>query len=310
MVWLSSYITIGEYEFNNCHSFVTRKSWKQLTQTATVKLHNISGLLGAIKVGDPIVINGGEDGEMMEEFSGYVSEILPTIPVEIRCEDEMWKLKQEKVEGSWKSISLKNLLNFLVPGATIDCPEVTLAPFRIDKGSTKRFVLQKLKDEYLLTAYYRGKNLFVGLPYIEKNLPEVVYHFQQNALAEGLIFKKKEDLKIKVHAISIFPNNTKIEKDFGDSDGDTTTLHFYNKQESQLKALAEHQLERMKYDGYKGTFRSLGGHPFCDHSYTLWLEDDNYPEREMGVFADMVVTEYGPNGYYRTITPGKKVLAA
>jgi hypothetical protein len=308
MVWMNSYITIGEYEFNACHSFQTKKSWKQLTQTATIKLHNIAGLLGAIKVGDPVEIRGGYDGDFMTEFVGYVSAILPKTPVEIQCEDEMWKLKQETFSGSWKSIKLTDLLKLMVPGSTIDCPDVTLAPFRIEKGTTKAKALQTLKDSYLLTAYYRNKTLFVGLPYIEKNLPEVVYHFQKNALANDLVYKRKEDLKIKVRAISVTPDNKRIEKEFGDSDGDTTTLHFYNKTEAQLKALAEEQIGRMKYDGYRGTFRSLGGYPFCDHSYTLWLEDDNYPDREIGCFADMVVTDYGPEGYHRTTTPGRKVV--
>jgi hypothetical protein len=170
------------------------------------------------------------------------------------------------------------------------------------------YALQKLKDNFLLTAYYRDKKLFVGLPYIEKGLPEVVFHFQKNALGDNLTYKRKEDYKIKVKAISIQPDNSRITKEFGDEDGDCTTLHFYNKKESELKALAEEQISRMKYDGYKGTFRTLGGRPFVDHSYTCWLEDDNYPEREMGVFADQVITDYGPDGYHRTITPGRKVV--
>jgi hypothetical protein len=305
---MNSYITIGDYEFTSCHAFQTKKSWKQLAQAATIKLHNIAGLLKAIKVGDAVEIKGGYDGDYITEFIGYVSEILPTTPVEIKCEDEMWKLKQETTSGSWKSIELKDLLKTIVPSASIDCPEITLSPFRIKENTTKSHALQILKNEYLLAAYYRDKTLFVGLPYIEKNLPEVVFHFQKNAKATDLVYKRKEDIRIKVKAISVFPNNTRIEKEFGDADGDSTTLHFYNKPESQLKALAEEQIGRMKYDGYKGTFRTLGAYPFVDHSYTMWLEDDKYPEREIGVFADMVVTDYGPSGYHRTITPGRKVV--
>lgn len=308
MVCMNSYITIGDYEFDHCHLFQTVKTWKQIAQTGTIKLHNISGLLSKIKVGDEVEIRGAYDGDFITEFLGYVSEILPTTPVEIKVEDEMWKRKQETFSGSWKSIQLDDLLNLIVPGANIDCPEVTLSPFRISLNTTKAHALQKLKDEYLLTSYYRGKTLFVGLPYVEKGLPEVVYHFQKNALPTGLVYKRKEDMRIKVKAISVMPNNTRIEKEYGDSDGDCTTIHFYNKPESQLKALAEERINRMKYDGYRGTFRSWGSQPFCDHSYTLWLEDDNYPEREQAVFADKVVTDYGPNGYHRTITPGRKVV--
>jgi hypothetical protein len=309
MVEMKSNITIGDYEFNNCHSFKTKKGWKQLTQTAVIKMHNIAGLLGAIKVGDEVVISGAyDDNDLIEEFMGYVSKIKPTYPVEIHCEDEMWKRKQETVEGSWKLITLENLLKTVFPDAVIDCPVVNLSNFRIEKGSTKAFVLQKLKDEYLLTSYYRGKTLFVGLPYTEKNMPEVVFNFQKNALADTLEYVRKEDLRQKVRAISVLPNNTKIEKEVGDSDGNSITLHFYNKTEQELVALANEQINRLKYDGYKGTFRSLGAYPYVDHGNTLWLEDDLYPEREIAVFADYVETDYGPEGYHRTITPGRKIL--
>lgn len=309
MVAMNSYITIGEYEFTACHSFETTKSWKNLVQTGLIKLHNIAGLLGAIKVGDPVEIYAWYDAEeRVEEFTGYVSEILPTIPVQIKVEDEMWKLKQETVSNSWKSISLRNLLNYLVPGATIDCPEVTLSPFRLN-NVTKATALQKLKDEYLMSIYYRNKTLFAGLPYIEKGLPEVVYHFQKNAKAENLVYKNKEDMKLKVKAISVLPDNKHITKEYGDSDGDMITMHWYNKTEAELDRLGKEAASRQKYNGYKGNFRSLGGLPFCDHSYTCWLEDDNYPEREQGVFADLVKTEYGPNGWFRTITPGRRIVA-
>lgn len=305
---MNSYITIGDYEFEHCHSFSTEKSWKQLTQTAVIKMHNIAGLLGAIKVGDAVLIKGGYDGEFQEEFTGYVSKIKPTTPVEIYCEDEMWQQKQVTCEGSWKSITLEALLRNLFPTATIECPIVNLTNFRIGSGTTKAFALQKLKDEYLLSAYYRGKTLYVGLPYLEKNRPERVFNFQKNALADKLEYVRKEDMRMKVRAVSILPNNTKIEKEYGDKDGNSVTLHFYNKTESELDSLANEQLNRMKYDGYKGPFRTLGGYPYVDHSDTLWLEDDNYPEREQGVFADLVKTLYGPEGYHRYITPGRKVV--
>lgn len=306
MVSMNSQISIGAYVFPNCNSFQVRSSWKTIAKTATIKMHNIAGMLSAIKVGDKVVIEAGYDDDYQKEFSGYVSEVNPSIPVEIKCEDEMWALKQQTVSMSWRSTTLKTVLKFLVPNANIECPEVTLAPFRLD-NVTKAKALQKLKDEYLLTVYFRNGLLFVGLPYTESNLPTVSMHFQKNAKAEGLTFKRKEDLKIKVKAISILPNNTRIEKEFGDSDGDSTTLHFYNKKESELKALAEEAIGRMKYDGYKGSFRTIGGYPFVDHGYKANLFDDNYPERQQGVFVDTVTTDYGPEGYHRTIEPGRKV---
>ncbi len=308
MVAMNCYITIGDYEFKACHSFETIKSWKNLVQTGTIQMHNIPGLIGAIKEGDAVEISAWYDDDAKTvEFTGYVSELMPNKVVTIKCEDEMWKLRQETFSGSWKSITLRQLLNTIVPGAVIDCPDVTLSPFRIDKA-TKTKVLQTLKDEYLLTIYYRGKTLFAGLPYIEKGLPDVTYHFQKNALVDGLVFKRAASIKRKVIAISVFPDNRIYKKEYGDSDGETITLHYYNKTAKEVDALANEALNRRKYDGYSGTFRSLGGLPFCDHGYACYLEDDDFPEREQGVFADVVRTVYNStDGWCRYITPGRRI---
>lgn len=307
---MNSEITIGDYIFRVCHSFSVRRSWKTITQIATIKLPNFEGLIDKIKVGDEVEIKGGYDGEYNREFVGHVSEIMPTIPVEIKCECKMWKLKQETISMSWQSTTLRDVLKFLVPGATIECPEVTLSPFRLDKV-TKAKALQKLKDEYLLTVYYRFEKLFVGLPYTEKDLPTKNYLFRTegaNANIDGLIFKNAADVKIKVKAISMFPNNKKIVKEYGDNDGNSTTLHYYNKSESEMDALVKEQMDRMKYDGYRGTFKTKGM-PFIDHGHIAHLLDAKYPEKEQSVFVDSVAVEYGPSGYNRIVEAGKKILA-
>ena len=213
---------------------------------------------------------------------------------------------------SWRNTTLKEVLKYLVPEANIiECPDVTLSPFRLDNVTVAK-ALQTLKDEYLLTVYYRFDKLFVGLPYLEKGLGEVVYHMQKNvpsASEQGeLTFKRKEDLKLKVKAISIMPDNTRIEKEFGDSDGDSTTLHFYNKKESELEALAKEQINRMKYNGYKGSLNAFG-RPFTMHGMIANLEDDKFPERQSAVFIDRVLVEYNSStGYKRKNELGRKVL--
>ena len=301
-------ISIGDYLFKHCNSFNIKRSWKNITQTATIKLHNIEGLLDKIKVGDDVEIKAAYDGDFKTEFIGCVSSIKPTIPVEINCECLMWKLKQKEVSNSWKSTTLEIVLKYLVPDAEIECPLVSLSPFRLDKITIAK-ALQRLKDEYLLSVYYRERKLFVGLPYTEK-LPSINYEFRTkyaNANIHNLVYKNKEDVKIKVKAISVFPNNTKIEKVFGDEDGDSTTLHYYNKKESEIEILAKEQLERLKYDGYKGTFKTKGL-PFIDHGYLANIYDEKYPDRSMGVYVDSVELEYGPDGFNRYVEAGKKNL--
>ena len=303
-VYMSCYIEIGKYIFRNVNSVRIESSWKELTSRATIKLPNIKRLLEKdIKNGDEVLIRLGYNGELKDEFVGYVASVSPKIPLEIMCEDEMWKLKQKTVSHSWRSVKLKDVLKTLVPDATIECPDVTLSPFRLDKV-TVAMALEKLKDEYMLVVYFRNKKLFVGLAYNEKSLGEVNYHFQKNAMMSSLVFKKKEDIKIKVKAISIMPDNTRIEYEAGDPDGGQHTVHFYNHTKAELQALVKEKINRMKFDGYRGSFKAFGI-PLPQHGMVANMMDDRYPERAGSFFIDGVTTDYGADGFRREVELGR-----
>lgn len=305
-VWMNSEVTIGKYVFQHINEASIDTSWKTLSDIASLKVPNLKGVLNkSIKVGDPVEIKLGYSGELITEFVGYVASINPTAPFEIKCEDEMWNLKQQFVDVSWKSIKLKEVLSYLVPDAIISAPEITLAPFRLSR-ITKAAALEKIKQEYGLTIYFRGKSLYAGIPYAtEPEAGKVIYHFQKNTpVPEGLIYKSKDDVKIKLIAISFLPNNSKFQIELGDADGEIHTMHFYNLTEAELKQQANDKLSKMKYDGYRGGFASFGK-PLSKHSMVAKLIDDKYPERSGSFFIDSINISYSNSGFRRNIKLGK-----
>lgn len=309
---MSSHIKIGDHTFKYVHSVSITSSWKLLSDKATIKLPNIAGQLKKqIKAGDLVYISLGYDGDLVEEFIGYVSKVHPTTPLTIECMDDSWNLQQDTISKSWKSIKLDALLAEIVGlGTTINVPDITLAPFRLDKVTVLQ-ALQQLKKMYGLVIYYREEQLYAGLAYGEEDLEPVVYRFNSsdnttaNAVATGLKFRSKEDVKVKVKAISLLPDNTRYELELGDKTGEIHTLHFYDLTEKELKQQAEDKINKLKYDGLEGTFMAFG-QPVPRHSAVCKLRDDKYPEREGDYFIDQVVTNYGPGGFHRTITPGRR----
>jgi hypothetical protein len=153
--------------------------------------------------------------------------------------------------------------------------------------------------------------LFVGLPYTEfETLEPVRYHFQRNIVAnsDNLSYQKAEDMKVKVKAISILPNNKRIEVTVGDKEGEERTLHTYNeKDKDKLKIWAESQLDRLKYEGYTGDFMGYGV-PYPKHSGAVSIYDDRYIERRnVSYVVDKVTTTWGKGGFRRKIEIGKRV---
>lgn len=305
---MCSHIIIGDYEFNYVHAVRVESSWKTLTDTCAIEMPNVEGMLDkVVRAGQEVIVRLGYDDVLVEEFRGYVSAISPRQPILIECQDEMWKLRQQSVSKSWRSIGLKALLKELAPTVTLSnsVPDITLAPFRLDKV-TVADALDTLKDQYGIAVFFRGPELYAGLPYMLDEEPfDWVYGIQANVASFGsLEYRRAEDVKVKLKAISIKSDNTREEVELGDSDGELHTLHFYGLGKAELKKQAEAKMGLLKFDGYKGSFLAFG-QPNPQHSGIVELEDEKYPERAGRYFIDQVVTMYGPGGYRREVTLGK-----
>jgi hypothetical protein len=306
-------VTIGSLTFNYVHAIDIKSSWKTLNDVCTIQLPNQKDMLAAInsmEAGASVTVKLGYDGDLYTEFEGYVKSVSANHPYTVTCWDGMWNLAQQEVSMSWESTTLKEVVQYLVGDAIVtDVPDVTLSPFSLDRKNvpTKAQALQKLKDEYGLVAYFRGTQLYVGLAYYETGLGEYVYHFEKNVAkkSNNLKFKRAEDVKVKVKGISILPDNTKVEVNAGDSDGDLRTLHFYDLTEAELKQQVEDKVNLMKYSGYRGSFMSKGV-PRPVHGGTAKLLSAIYPERNGSYLIDEVHTTFnGQSGFSRKVTLGR-----
>ena len=78
-------------------------------------------LLDVIKIGDSITIEAGYNGEYHTEFVGYITKIGAEAPIEIECEDEMYKLKKaQPIKKLYSAVDLKVLLRDIAPGYEIE----------------------------------------------------------------------------------------------------------------------------------------------------------------------------------------------
>ncbi len=313
MLRLSSYITIGNLKFRWINDIQIKSSWKELTDTCVIKiprnirLKNIK-IQDVIKRGDAVNVWVGYNDELQLVFKGYVTGIKPSLPIEISCQDEMWNLKKGAINVSLKNAKLIDVLKLVYSGS-IDAYDAEIGSFRISKATPAQ-ILEKLKDEYGLHSFFildtAGNPVLVcGKIYTRTNAT-VKYHFNKNVIDSGsLEFKAKEDIKLKVNAISIMPNNQKIEVELGDADGEERTLHFYDLSAEELKNTATREIDRLKYDGYRGTLTAFGL-PLAKHGDIADLQDGEYQGRGGQFFIDGVNITFGFSGYRREIQLGPK----
>ena len=305
-------ITIGKYVFNYVNSVNIVSSRTSLIDTASIILpakYKRNKLNDVIQVGDDVEIKLGYDDKLKPEFKGYVSELLPRVPFAIKCEDEMFKLKRSPIKAkSWKKTTLKSVLNYIVPNANVDVPNINMEPFYIDKTvKNKAQALQMIKDSYGLDIYYRNGILYAGLAYSEKskiNKPAIIYHLQKNVIRNDLRYRRAEDVKLRIKAVSLMPNNEQITVLVGDTDGELRTEHFYNKTVTELNTLANEKLKEYKYNGYSGSIKTFGL-PYLEHCDIVKIYDEDLGNKGK-YFVDEVTTSSGVSGFRRTVKIGRK----
>jgi len=315
MFVLESHITIGKYDFDFVHEVTTESTWSNQTDTATIMLPSSllldkNKIKDAIPKGSEVTIRTAYDGRLNTIFTGFVSGILPKVPIEFKCEDLMWKLKQLTINENAKNESMQSYLQRVIPGYEIDCFDIHLNKF-IAHNLTAAQVLNQIKSDFGFPSFVRNGKIVVGKQYDPDN--NQVHRFVIdnisgcNVKSNNLEFKSKDDVKLKVTAISNLPSGEKIEVELGDKDGESRTLNFYDLSEKDLRAVAEKEIERMKYDGYRGDFTAYG-EPFVKHGDIVELINDQGSDKVGRYWVDGCNITFGVSGYQQVIKLGPRVL--
>jgi hypothetical protein len=326
-------IEIGDkYVLRGVEGIDIKKSVLQFIDTAKVKLPlsvvmRNNDMLERIKItdkikeGDKITIAFGYSGKNNVEFEGYIRRINFTQPLELECEDELYLLRKVFFKKSFKRVSLKELLQFVLDGLEDasglrlnlyeKLPEMFFSNFTMREASGIS-VLQELKDKYgivtFLTVVNGEKTLYAGLAYgLQK---EVVKHvIDRNVIsASSLKYERAEDDKKYKVKVTVFKRNGTSESfDFGDKDGELRTLHRVGEYtKAELEQFANAEMEKLKREGYKGSYETFL-FPNCEPGMRADIENRQFPERKGRYYVSSVTTTFNTSGGRRKIEAGLKL---
>jgi hypothetical protein len=320
---LSSHITIGNWSFDYVVDITINQSIETLTDLCTITIPRKLTWNGAaiamgdseinaepiLKKGDKIEIKLGYDDVLKTRFIGYLKEIKSGVPVTLTCEDSMFLLKKGSITKSYPARhTLKELLTDILPAETdFVVPDgadmVYLQPVNYTKVTPAK-ILEELKGDGIY-SYFRNITengvtrpvLYSGLAYWT-NRKERSFKFGYNIISDDLTYKRAEDISLKVTAISIDRNNKKIEKTFGDDDGEVRTLHFYELTAADLEIYAQKEIERLKRTGYEGNFVTFG-EPAVEKSDVAKITGNEYHPDGSYLIKSLKI-EFGQRGYRQT----------
>lgn len=305
----------GYFEVRKFNSIEIETSWKLLTDRASftlprnVRFFEKQKIRDIFRRGMPVEIWLGYDGNNKLEFSGYITEVSADIPITIKCEDEMWKLKQIPVNYSSKNVTLEKCLQDIIPNYDIDALEgLNLGAVRFSRTSVGK-VLEKLQQDWNLYSYTKGKQLVCGKYYADDSeLPPVYFHLEKNCVSNDLQYQRAEDILIKIKAISTLKNGKKIEVVVGDEDGVERQLSYYNIEvKAELKKLAELDYKKSKKDGFDGSFTAFGV-PSVSHGQKAVLVSELYGDRNGKYYVESITKTFNKgDGYKQEIKTGDRV---
>ena len=314
-------ISIGSLQTKFVHRFSIDSSWDTFTDTATIEFPRAiiyqkekKRIEELISVHDAVTIKAGYFPNLETRFVGFVSKIEPDVVTKIHCQDGAWLCKQTAINLSKENVKIDALIRENLPAGlgSVNAIDANIGSLRI-KGLTLAEILDKIRTTFGVRSWFKGLDIYSGLPYIQASGKEHEISFQRDIPLDGssLQYQDGDNIKLNVKAISIQPDNTKIETSVGDPDGEQRTFTTFNVTSvSELRKLAEQHADDLKFTGFTGSV-TIFGEPFVQHGDKITLIDKLNPERGDGLTkygVKAVKTDFDvSSGFRQSIELGKKL---
>lgn len=288
----------------------------------------LTDLNQVIKRGQPIVIKSGYKPTSKVEFQGFVRQVKKNIPLEIICEDYAYLLKLDSYSVSWKSVTLKTVVNHLLTGGniksefakgfefTLDVLDTDPFPFAIPKENGAQALL-RIQEMLGIISYFRydpeglkKPTLVVGFKYPGRrdriNGQKAVFRTGVNVKSWNLTYQNKDDVQVLIQAIINRKSGIKQIVKVGNPEGAVRTLNYPDMPESLVRQSAEEKLSEFQRDGFDGTVTVFGS-PQVNHGDVVVLDDPIYTNEKGSYFVDGTVWEFTEKpSITRELTIGEK----
>lgn len=260
--------------------------------------------------GDEVVFSAGYNGDLYEEFRGYVRRVHPNVPVRVECDNEVYLLRRKNCLMSWRTVSLEEIVRYVLRDTGIsltgEVPDVQFKGFYLRNVSAAT-ALEKLREEYGLTMYFPSwKHLAIGLA-TDTDDVAIRYVLGENTISHNLEYSDERDVLLRVKAVHVRPDNTQEEKIVGDHEGELRTIFLYDlERPGDLERLALEELQKYRYTGFRGdieTFLVPRVHP----GNVAQMDDSQFEDRNGRYLVEEVKTSISTSGARRTVKIGIRV---
>lgn len=256
--------------------------------------------------GDQIEINAKYDGyDWINKFSGWIVEVTEGMPTKIKCVDYIYKLNTEPISIHYPSISIKDLLNFLIKdtGITLskDVFDFTLKDITFSLMS-RAAIMESIKKDMGINISLNGSELYCN---VASNTTQVVRlqsgrNIRSDTNGQSGCDLQKENMtyqKIRVKAWFENENGTKSSLEVGADQGQIREMYWYKipKDVALYKKLATEAYNKCLIGTYKGSITKYL-YPFIDLFYKVEYIDLRFPARSGNYVCTGIDFDFDSNG--------------
>ncbi|TGK30412.1 hypothetical protein EHQ05_05520 [Leptospira yasudae] len=290
--------------------------YKNLKKDSIVKYSKVTWKAGYTRYG------------LFPEFNGYVLEISPKIPLELKCVDPFFFCQRKIMTQDYHQKPLMTFLNDCIhPQIKSDISIVVrdsdikqTVDIRCSKKSA-RYALFELKKTHGVDIFFHDWKLVVQKAYSHSDLSFSskgnnaksksagnssskrefpIFRFTENIIEDDLTPQESKPFQIIVRG-----ENSKTGQTYRGSYGNGEARYYeIDGLDSQGAASRAKEIFDDKCgSGFKGKFVSFG-YPSVTHSQIVDIQDPEDPSRSAKAFVNRVVKKFNANGYRQEIYPG------
>ena len=337
MFVLGSDIKIGGFRFSGVHEVRIKKSLHSYVQTATIKLPSTARIIKKdrnsqpeqvitgkqFKKGDPVVINLGYNGDLREEFRGFVQNMDLNMPLEVQVEGYSYQLRNNNVNKSWKSTTVSEVMNEAVKGTDIklhvenDLELINIVCSNHTGAEVLDFVI-KSSNRALNAFFIKPDMLWVGLAYLPNSsgikdvfgADLVKYRLGWNVLRDNNLKERKPTAEV---TINIKNKKTKRVKGSAKPPAQVgkikSVLLQQIKSTSDIDKLKQSLEAKANYTGYEGKMTTFL-QPYAEPGWKAQIIDARYKERDGVYLIESIEVIYGMSGARRLVEIGPKIVTS
>lgn len=341
----NSEITVGNFKFQGVHQVRVRRSIHSAIDMATITVPNkalikrgngepVDANTGDLmKPGDAVRIDLGWNGELVNEFSGFVTRVGKGLPVLLECEGYSYLMRKNiSVSRVLEKTTVKEVLEYAIGKrdgsgkllkqpktpieleCTVDIPLVGV----LMSGANGMQLVEHVKrvtDGNVVVFFITPTRLWAGLPYTaysRGNDPygngTVAYRPGYNCIKDGALKLRTNIEPVSVNYYGKYATKQKVYSESSAKYAAQRYKHMLNMVDGKqsLQLLGNERESRYNYSGYDGRITGFL-QPFCAPGYAATIKNTDYPEMDGKYMVEAVEVQFGVNGARRMVQVGPSI---